>query len=301
MVVWYYNTHILNGKHKEKGDVMKSTYKPKAAYSAQIEVPKVLASNLVGYINSNITRLQTVVDATGDGIKSKVNEVIERIVYGASKYYDLTNSNRKLINLPQAAKTIYTNSDNKKANLIVVASLGSSSKKKHSLVTVKFYIIDDNYTIVGGSNKQVVLNSNSVIYQVSNDNTFNVFEVDGKYYKLNVSGATPVKVSIISGDYISHDFGKIDVIDNSNILKQKELITINMGQRKTGINLKSDDGEYISTNEKNIAAGEYQTLDEKKNIQNINVDYIDLSKLNKSLSGKIMTIEMLGKKYYQVI
>lgn len=301
-MVWYYNTHILNGKHKENGVIMKSTYKPKAAYSVQIEAPRVLASNLVGYINGNIKKLKTVVDATGDGIKDKVNEVIQRIVDGPSKHYGLANDNRNLVYLPRAEKSIYTNSDNKKANLIVVASLGSTSKKNHSLVTIKFYIIDDNYTIVGNSNKQVVLNSNSVIYQVNNDNTFNVFEVDGKYYKLNVSGAMPVKVSIIGGDYISHDFGKIDVIDNSNILKQKELITINMGQRKTGINLKSDDGEFINTQKKELAVGDYQALNKNgKYVKEVKVDYIDLNKLHKSLSGKIMTIGMLGKTYYQVI
>lgn len=309
-------------------------YKPKAIHTIKVSG----SSDKIDKLDLNISHINKIllVDATSShSIYDEISKVQELIFQLADKNCKETKGEHKLVVTNSQELNPFkltTNApENSESVMIIDAHKHRFKGKNQSEITIKLYITSNAvakystmrriHNLTKDSTVEVLL-PNVEAYQFSDKGSFTIYQHGNNYFRIATPETKPVKAVLVAGQYVVPEIGKVEVIDNSNGLKSKNVVvlfngitpigrnTFNWGLNKNNTDVvvfRSTDSEYITLyTSGDIVYGEYiaiiddiKTKGNKPKVTTVTFNKMGIFNNKGEKVEEMKFLELNNKKYYR--
>lgn len=298
-------------------------YKPKAIHTIKVSG----SSDRIDKLDLNISHINKIllVDATSShSIYDEISKVQELICQLADKNCKETKGEHKLVVTNSQELNPFkltTNApENSESVMIIDAHKYRFKGKNQSEITIKLYITSNAvakystmrriHNLMRYSTVEILL-PNVEAYQFSDKGTFTIHQHGDNYFRIATPETKPVKAVLVAGQYVVPEIGKVEVIDNSNGLKSKNVVVLFNGITPIGSNtdvvvFRSTDSEYITLTSGDIVYGEsiaiiddIKTKGNKPKVTTVTFNKMGIFNNKGEKVEEMDFLELNNKKYYR--
>lgn len=178
------------------------------------------------------------------------------------------------------------------------ATFNKSNLANHYDILISFYALDSKATIVGKNFKtEILIPEDSYVYQVSNDNTFNAYQLNGKTYLIrDKEEMERVRVLLIGDKYYKYIGGgkllKTVIIDNTDSIVNNVINSVNVSSANIDniTSYFSMSGDSVNLPKSLYSEGSKFKIEILGKVFNAEYATYNLSKLNPTIKGKVRAV-----------